>query len=229
MKLFNKNTPIADAIINHPNLIVVLERLNIPLGVQDLTIQEYAVENQINPELLLSLFNLQVYHLIEENITFNKKDVNQIIDYLKSSHDYYTSEFYPIISKHINALINHNTNSEFQMLQKFFNDYLQEVEQHFKYEDDIVFPYIKNLVQGKRETFDYAVEEYKQHHDDIEAKLEDLISLLVKFLPSGNDIKLRRKIIETLARLDEDLQIHARIENEMLIPLVETMEGKNHD
>ena len=229
MKLFNKNTPIADAIINHPDLTLIFERLNIPLGVQDLTIQEYAVKNQINPELLLSLFNLQVYHLIEENITFNKKDIHQIIDYLKSSHDYYTAEFYPEISKQIKALINHNTNSEFQMLQKFFDDYLQEVEQHFDYEDEIVFPYIRNLIQGKTETFDYSVEEYKQHHDDIEAKLEDLISLLVKFLPPGNDIKLRRKIIETLARLDDDLQIHARIENEMLIPLVETMEGEHHE
>ncbi|MDA3910485.1 MAG: hemerythrin domain-containing protein [Bacteroidales bacterium] len=229
MKLFNKNTPIADAIINHPDLIVIFERLNIPLGVQELTIQEYAEQNNISQELLLSLFNLQVYHLIEDNITFNKKDTQQIIDYLKSSHDYYTSEFYPVISKHIKDLINHNTNSEFQMLQKFFDDYLKEVEQHFEYEDETVFPYIRNLTQGKTETFDYAVEEYKQHHDDIEAKLEDLISLLVKFLQPGNDIKLRRKIIETLARLDEDLQIHARIENEILIPLAETMEAKNHE
>ncbi|MEA1874105.1 MAG: hemerythrin domain-containing protein [Bacteroidota bacterium] len=229
MKLFNKNTPIANAIINHPDLIVILERLNIPLGVQECTIQGYAKQNKINPEFLLSLFNLQVHHLIEDNITFNKQDTEQIIDYLKSSHDYYTSEFYPIISKHINTLINHNTNSEFKMLQKFFNDYLQEVEQHFKYEDDIVFPYMRNLIQGNAETSNYTVEKYKQHHDDIEAKLEDLISLLVKFLPPANDIKLRRKIIETLAKLDEDLQIHARIENEILIPLAETMEVKSHD
>ncbi len=224
MKLFTLDTPIADAIMNHPDLIVIFERLNIPLGVQENSIQEYAIQSDINPELLLSLFNLQAYHLVNDDIEFDKQDTQRIIDYLKASHDYYTTEFYPEISKYIEQLINHNKQSEFKMLRKFFDDYLQEVEQHFEYEDEIVFPYIRNLIQGKTETTDYAVEKYKQHHNDIEAKLEDLIYLLVKFLPAGNDIKLRRQIVETLARLDRDLQIHARIENEILIPLVETME-----
>jgi regulator of cell morphogenesis and NO signaling len=225
MKLFTLNTTVAEVICKYPQLIFVLERLNIPLGVKEKSIEEISKEYKINPNLIVVFFNLQVYKLIASENQFSNEDAGAIIDFLKSSHDYYSHDFYPEISVLINQMIQYNEKqSEFKMLQVFFNDYLNEVEQHFTYENEVVFPYVKSLITGNLQKTNYSVEEYKQHHDDIEAKLSDLKSLLVKFLPPEGDTRIRRKIIMALTQLDEDLQVHARIENEILIPLVEKME-----
>lgn len=227
MKLFNLNTPIAEAISAYPELIIIFERLNLPLGVQEHSIEEYAKNQKLSPAFFLSLLNLQTFHLIDEKQIINQSDAKQIIDYLKSSHDYYTQSFYPQISQLIEQLIEQNNQTEFKMLRQFFDGYRQEVEQHFNYENDYVFPYVNYLLNGKDEAHDfsnYSVDEYKQHHDDIEEKLNDLKSLLIKFLPPANDTKIRRQIIMELSALDADLEVHARIENEILIPLVEQLE-----
>ncbi len=231
MKLFSYKTSVADAIMHHQELINILERLNIPLGVREMTIKEIAISNQINPDLLLSLFNLQVYKLIDRNLSFTAKDANLIINYLKTSHQLYTCDFYPRISELINRLIEKNQQAEFKMLQHFYDEYRQEVEQHFNYENDTVFPYINQLIDDSKEDsqfLNYCVKDYKQHHNDIEEKLKDLKSLLVKFLPPADDTQIRRKTIQILTELNADLQIHARIENEILIPLVENLEKQKN-
>jgi regulator of cell morphogenesis and NO signaling len=73
---------------------------------------------------------------------------------------------------------------------------------------------------GKR----YSVSEYKDHHNDIEEKLNDLKSLLIKYLPLKNDQPIRRKLLFSLFELEYDLNIHSQIEELILIPLVSKME-----
>jgi len=70
----------------------------------------------------------------------------------------------------------------------------------------------------------YSVSDYQEHHDNIEDKLEDLKNLLLKHLPLDNDQQIRRKLLFSLFELEYDLTIHTRIEDEILIPLVEKLE-----
>ena len=226
MKLFNRTTIVSNAIINHPKLVMVLERLGISLGLQDKNIEDLSKEYNINADLIVSLFNLQVFHVIDKDAKISETDVSLIVGFLKSSHKYYTGEFYPRINKLIDELNQKNEQLEFKMLRSFFDGYLQEVEQHFNYEDELVFPYIKALIENdeKYKEIKYAVDEYKKHHDDIEDKLADLKFLLIKFLPANQDTHIRRQVIMALSSLDDDLNIHARIENEIFIPLVEKIE-----
>ena len=70
----------------------------------------------------------------------------------------------------------------------------------------------------------YAVAEYQEHHNDIEEKLNDLKSLLIKYLPLKNDQSIRRNLLFRLFELEYDLNIHSQIEELILIPLVSKME-----
>ena len=70
----------------------------------------------------------------------------------------------------------------------------------------------------------YSVIDYREHHDDIQEKLDDVKKLLIEHLPQKADNNLRRKIIFALFDLDADLQTHSKIENEILIPQVEQFE-----
>lgn len=229
-EIIYKDMKMSDIILNNHLLILVLERFGIELGLHEKTVEAVCVENNISTEMFLTIANLH------NNITnipvssFNCFDIEVIIQYLKKSHQYYSNEVFPDIIKNIHLMSERNKKPEMQMVEDFFNEYKKEVDQHFNYENETVFPYILNLFDNNHVTDknnDYSVTEYKEHHDDIEEKLDDLKKLLIQHLPQKDDRIIRRKILFALFDLEQDLIVHAKIENEILIPLVEKMEIKN--
>jgi regulator of cell morphogenesis and NO signaling len=126
---------------------------------------------------------------------------------------------------------NLNDLEEMKWVEKFFKEYFDEVTEHLDYENQIVFPYVIALndkIINSKEPFNpvkYSVEQYKEHHNDIEEKLSDLKKLLIKYLPQKKDHVLRRKLLQSLFELEYDLNIHSQIEDFILIPLVAQMES----
>jgi regulator of cell morphogenesis and NO signaling len=114
------------------------------------------------------------------------------------------------------------------MVEKFFNEYKKEVDHHFEYENGTVFPYILHLIDDAKDE-SYSVIDYREHHDDIQEKLDDLKTLLIEHLPQTTNNSLRRKILFALFNLDFDLQVHSKIENEILIPQVEKLEKERQN
>jgi regulator of cell morphogenesis and NO signaling len=123
-----------------------------------------------------------------------------------------------------------NDHKEMALVEKFFNEYFSEVREHLNYENTVVFPYVIRLYDqfvdsnhpGHQKK--YSVAEYKEHHNDIEEKLDDLKNLLIKYLPLKNDQQIRRELMFSLLELEYDLNIHSQIEDFILIPLVAKME-----
>lgn len=229
-EIIYKDMKMSDIILNNHFLILILERFGIDLGFQNKTIETVCNENNISTEIFLTVANLQNNISYIPAFIFACSDIKELIIYLKNSHQYYSDEVFPDIIKSIHLMSEYNKEPELLMVEEFFNEYKNEVDQHFIYENDIVFPYILNLFDNTDSTdpkSDYSVTEYKEHHDDIEEKLDDLKNLLIQHLPQKNDFVIRRKILFTLFNLEQDLVVHAKIENDILIPLVEKMEIKN--
>ncbi len=230
MKIFDKTDKIEELIEENPMLILAFERMGVTLGVNEKTIEEVAQELKLNPEMMITLLNMQQDKDFQPNYEFEIEDSHLIVNYLKQSHNYFSSEVYPRIKKNIDELVAKNKKIGVKMIDNFFKEYCNEVDIHFDYENSIVFPYILSLSQNEQQDQTsenkYSVNEYKQHHENIEEKLEDLKHLLIKFLPYDNDSQVRRNILLDLFHLEKDLLIHSRIENELLIPLVERNEHK---
>ena len=235
MHIFNKifvlpEMKASEIIINNPYLILMFEHFDIKLEVREKTIEQICIENNINTNVfttIANLFNGHKPHVITE---YNSKDIQSIIKYLGNSHKYYTNEIYPQIQEIIKQIYNINSHSEILMIEKFFDNYFEEVSEHLEYENTVVFPYVLNLdarLSNKNNNYSlnsYTVIEYREHHNDIEEKLTDLKNLLIKYLPIENDQRLRRKLLFYLFELEYDLNIHSQIEDNILIPLVEKME-----
>ena len=228
---FTPDLKISEIIPDNPYFILFFEHFGITLPVQDKSIHTVCRENGLNTELVLAFANL--YNGIKEfsvpELSFS--DAGAIIHYLKNSHRFYSDEIYPEILNTIKKMAEVNDSSEMNLVKKFFTEYFSEVTEHLKYEDNIVFPYvltlyeqIENRVPEKRRK-GYSVVEYREQHNDIEEKLEDLKKLLIKYLPQKDDHILRRNLLNSLFELDYDLNIHSQIEEHILIPLVEKMES----
>lgn len=229
---FTPDLKISDIILNNPYLLLFLEHFGIDLPTQDKTLKSVSEEYNISIPLIMKLINLyyEEKYFVESKLSFT--DAKALICYLKNSHKFYIDEIYPEIQGIIKQMAEVNDNKEMALVKKFFTEYFSEVIEHLEYEDTVVFPYVLGLhdqiADGEtpKNNKAYSVVEYREQHNDIEEKLDDLKKLLIKYLPQKNDRVLRRKLILSLFELEYDLNVHARIEDLILIPLVVEMESQ---
>lgn len=226
-----QETKMADLVSQYPTLLMLLEHLDTGFLLHDDTVARYAETHQINLDLFMVLIRLYIGDKPSKVPEINSMDLPRIVMFLKRCHQYYKEEKYPEINQLIRALYEMNHSPEIRMIDRFFNEYFEEVLEHLHYEDDVVFPYILKLIgeDGGTSTTDaeFSVREYRDHHSDIESKLSDLKALLLKHVEVRNDRIIRRKLLLKLAELEVDLTIHSLIEENMLIPAVEQIEQGN--
>lgn len=226
-KPIEKNIKVSKLLFYHPELILVLERFGIKLGVREKTVEEICSLHGISLKVFLVIANLNLNSTYKFSLDFSTEELKQIVNYLMRSHSYYSDEVFPEVIKNIHLMSESSQKPEMQLVERFFNEYKNEVDQHFDYENNTVFPYILNLIDANASD-NYSVIDYREHHDDIQEKLDDVKRLLIEHLPQKSDNNLRRKILFALFDLDKDLQTHSKIENEILIPQVEQFEKQGH-
>jgi len=221
----------SDLIEENPRLLLLLEHFEIDFAVSDKTIAGICSENEISVSLFIMIVNLyNGFHPSKKDID-SLSDIIQILQFLKNSHDYYKNDKYPEIKGYIDKLPHNSYNKEVKLIENFFTDYFNEVLEHLDYEDEIAFPYFKMLTGAKDSKVmnDFSTDEYRNHHTDIETKLTDLKNLLLMHIKITDQLPLRRKLIFSLFEFEYDLQIHALIEQKILLPLIENIEKeKNH-
>lgn len=219
----------ANLIDANPYLLLMLQHFNIDFRVSDRTVTQLCNQYDISELLFISIANLYNGSGTKEKKSFTRKDLLQVIDFLKNSHNYYRFDKYPQISSYILQLQENHPEKELKLLEKFFNEYFMEVREHLDYEDEVAFPYFITLLD-KEQRADapeiYSSREYSEHHTDIEFKLKDLKNLLLKYVKIENDLNLRRKLFMGLYELEFDLYIHSLIEETILIPSGVDIEGR---
>ncbi|MCE5345708.1 MAG: hemerythrin domain-containing protein [Bacteroidales bacterium] len=220
---------IAPIIFENPSLLLLMERFGIEDAVQDKTVATICSEESIECALFLSIINLYNGFIPEQSEKLNKGCIETIIRFLKNSHNYYLEEKIPDIQNLIRSLFVANDIIEIRLIEKFFTEYSNEVKDHLSYEDNIAFPYFYSLlgIPGQRpsELNGFSAQEYKDHHTDIESKLTELKTLLIKYIPLKNSPAIKRKLLTSLFELEYDLTIHSRIEELVLIPLIKKLEN----
>ncbi|MFA7103619.1 MAG: hypothetical protein WC165_00515 [Dysgonamonadaceae bacterium] len=222
---------LSDLIDNNPLLLLMLQHFNIDFSVLDLSVSQLSAEYKISENLFISIANLYNGFGTNENETYSKTDLLQVIDFLENTHVYYRSDKYQQIRTYITQLQQNHPAKELKLLEKFFDEYFNEVIEHLDYEDSVAFPYFITLLKkekGKSVQELYSSNEYNDHHTDIELKLQDLKNLLLKYVKINGDLDLRRRLFFALYELEFDLYIHSQIEETILIPSCISIENEQN-
>lgn len=228
-KTFVKSTmKMADLVLENPYLLLMMEHFEMNIVVRNNTVEQICNDIPINQYVFIAIANLYNGFTINNIGSLDSFDVGLIISFLKNSHRYYLGEKIPEIRTYIRDLYTKNDIFEISLVEKFFDEYSQEVEEHLNYEDVIAFPYFNYLACGSNNYYlnntKYSAKEYSEHHTDIESKLGELKNLLLKHIPLKLDGSLRRRLLISLFELEYDLTIHSVIEESMLIPLIKKIE-----
>ena len=136
---------------------------------------------------------------------------------------------FPAIHNSIHSLVKKLDEVSRKLIDKFYDDYDNEVTSHFRYEEEIVFPYIESLTSGGvEERGCYCISQFGHNHSNINEKLNDLKNIIIKYLGEEYSSPLRFELLADIYRIEKDLQKHSLIENRLLVPLVEKLE-KSHE
>jgi regulator of cell morphogenesis and NO signaling len=225
--LFSENTKMADVILANSRLLYVLPYFGINLGFGEKTVHQVCNEKNISVPLLLLVCNIYTFDdYIPDSQHLKQIPIEGVITYLQNSHkDYLELRMPQIIDKILN-LENICCLKNGNILNSFCEKYKQEVTAHFKYEEEIVFPYIIQLLNGVKSN-KYKIKEYEKNHSDIDAALNDLKNIIIKYLPQDCTIEKCRDILLSLFMFEYDLNKHTLLEDKILISLVELVEKNN--
>jgi regulator of cell morphogenesis and NO signaling len=224
-KIFSETAKMADLVLGNSKLLLMFPRFGMDLGFGDHSIAEVCAMNHVSTPFFLMICNVYCnddYTPSPDDIA--SVDLKALINYLLESHKYYLNERLPHIEEHLDHIIKACNPKYGNMLRRFFEEYKNEVVDHFIYEEKNVFPYLQQLVNQNVKT-DYKIKVFHENHTNIEDKLSDLMNILVKYLPADVFPKERIEIALDINELSADLMSHALIEERVLIPFVESLEA----
>lgn len=218
--MITETTRMSDVILSNLNLLGVLNCFGIRPGTGEMTVKQVCRSRGIDTGFLLAILNTYTY----DDYFPSTEDIDseKLIDYLKKTHKYYANITIPRIETLIRKLIKNLPDEKLPVhIGKYFNVYKKELIRHMKFEEKTLFPLLKDLMGGKKKKKAAAAEFFKRLDDDhsnVEEKLKDLKTILVRYVPADADEQTVFELLYTLSVFDKDHFNHSNFEDKILIP-----------
>ena len=208
-----------DLVRFNSELILVMGRFDISLGFGDKSVREICHMHNVDESTFLTVANFitgRDYHSGDISLT-------SLIRYLKNSHEYFLDFNLPgIRRKLIESLDCSSANDIAMLIIRFYDEYVQAVNKHMKYEDEVIFTYVEQLSSGHlREN--YTISEFASKHKPIGDKLKELKDVIIRYYPEKNNYLLNSVLVDIIL-CEQDLASHCQIEDNLFVPAVKAIE-----
>jgi len=223
-KIYEPEDQMVTLIKDDYSLLQSLGRFGINLGFGDKTVKEVCEEQGVDTYTFLAIVNFYVNGTADMTDT-RYVSMPTVLHYLKSSHEYFISFQLPRIRKGLEAALDEKDNLA-RLILKLYDEYAHEIQQHMRYEEKTVFPYVEALSNGEVNT-NYDVHTFSRHHPQVTAKLKELKNIIIKYLPS--DPMRNNQLTDTLYNIynmEEWLTMHSQVEDKIFTPAIKYMENK---
>lgn len=227
--LFTGRTKMADVVATNHTLILAMPRLGIALGFGERSVQEVCRAYGLPVDFVLLIFNVYTFDdYLPEGDELAATDLGPLVPYLEASHRYYLTERLPHIERHLLHVAGSAGERYGSILKCFFEDYRKEVVEHFESEERDVFPYLEELMRGRRGEKPLS-EHFADNHTDLVDKLKDLTQILYKYIPCEGFAEELNELVFAILQLSADLEKHAVIEEKVLLPCIQQLERREGD
>ena len=207
------------------HLLSLLYRVGMTSSFGERTIEEVCSEHGVDAGtfcLICSVYSDQAFKPAVRDIASAR--LQDVIFYLQASHKYYVDSALSVFGPRLEELLAPCRPQQQQAVWKFFTDYEQELRAHFNFEEEKVFPYIQNLLQGHSRG-NFSIMDFEENHSNVDEKLGDLRNIIMKSLPAVCDGEKRIDLLDFIFHLQRDLARHTCVEEDVLIPLVRRLEN----
>ena len=219
---------LSEVIESDYRLMQVVCRFGIAMGFADKTISEVCHENGVDVHTFLAVVNSVRGYMKSEpySVSLDLVDARSLLDYLKRTHAYLIHHQLPRMRRNLLGAIDCSEPGDVViLLLKYFDLYVAEVRKHVEYEETEVFDYAQRLLDGQ--TTEDEKMDYHRHNEDFVVRLHDLINVFLQYCTqdSGRNDALN-DVVYNIYRIEDDINIHCRIEDDMLMPLIRRMERR---
>jgi regulator of cell morphogenesis and NO signaling len=211
------------------SLLLVINRFDLPLGFGDLTVQEVCVANGIDCNTFLAVVNFLSEKTHDPDKTYEDIDLKSVIRYLKNAHNYFLEYKLPEIREKLLRMVNSSAETApfREVFLMFFDKYFSEVQRHMNYENNTVFPYIHDLIEGKQDKKKYRISIFERKHEQIDLKLIELKNILIKHYSFKEGNNLLTEMLFDIYQCEKDLASHCDVEDGLIIPAIKAIETKS--
>ena len=189
--------------------------------------------SDIRKELLHSIQTIR----LSNSIRFDTWSVDFLTDYIVNIHHHYLRDALPAIKEQLHHFTVSHAKKYIYLLEveELFNELYDETFPHLAQEEEIIFPYIRQIAHAYKSKESYAsllvrtlrkpVETVMQHeHETISKTLHGIRLLTNDYQPPPNACISHDVTFSLLKELDNDLVQHLYLENQILFPRAIAME-----
>jgi len=204
-----------------------------------ISISEACEKRGVNAEEVLSQLEK-----LNENISgkkeeqYNQWGLDFLTDYIINVHHKYVRDMIPVISAHAEKVASkHGENHpEIIRIANNFSIVYKDLKQHMMKEEQLLFPYIKYLVEvknksGKPEqpffgTIKNPIQMMEAEHESAGNLLFEIGRISSGYTPPADACNTFKVFYQELKEFEEDLHKHVHLENNILFPRSIELESK---
>lgn len=218
---YNASEKMLDVIGDNFSILQVMGRFGISPGFGDSTVQEVCDDCGVDCPTFLSVINLVSggwTHGIHENVS-----VASLLKYLKMTHEYFLEFSFPAVKKKIVDAVSEEDAAIRDIMVRCFDDYVEHVKTHMNYEEETVFRYVEDLLEG-HVSGGYTISTFSGHHDQVGEKLTEFKNIFIRYCPVKGNVHLLNSILFDIFACEKELDAHCAVEDLIFVPAVLMLE-----
>ena len=171
-------------------------------------------------------------------IDFNTWELDLLIDYIEKKHHRYVEEKAPILLSFLLKLeqVHGAAHPELFEIKNLFKRTADELTQHMKKEEVILFPYIKQMVEAARNkttlsapgfgTVANPIAMMMEEHENEGNRFEKIVAISNNYTPPADGCNTYKVTFQMLQEFESDLHTHIHLENNILFPKAIVLQEK---
>lgn len=195
----------------------------------NITIEKACAKKNVNQLILekeLSEVDV-VKDLIED---YDKWELDFLMIYIENVHHTYVRESLPIISQYANkvAKVHGHHYEEVVIINQLFHEVANELISHLQKEEQVLFPFIKQLVTAKKEgsknitppfgTVNNPINMMEHEHENAGDVFKEIARLTNNYTTPTEACNTFKALYAKLEEFEQDLHQHIHLENNILHP-----------
>lgn len=224
LKLYEAGDKMIDLISDNYSMLQGLGAFGIRLGFGDKTVEEVCREQGVDCYTFVTVVNFLINGFTPKE-TDDKISASTLLTYLRASHNYFLDFQLPTIRRKLEESLC-GGNNLVPLIIRLYDEYAHDIHLHMKYEEKTLFPYVEALLRGEQMQ-NYNIDIFSKHHGDTTSKLQELKSIIIKYLPyDGQSNNMLTSSLYDLYNNEEWLSNHSNVEDEIFIPAIRVLERK---
>lgn len=202
-----------------------------------ISVEEACAKNNVDSKVLENEL-LEVDAVKDVIEDYNKWELDFLMIYIENVHHTYVKESLPLISEYANkvAKVHGNHYAEVVKVNELFHTVANELISHMQKEEQILFPFIKKLVDAKKTerknviapfgTVKNPIQMMEHEHENAGDIFKNIAELTNNYTPPKEACNTFKALYAKLDEFEKDLHQHIHLENNILHPKAIALEKK---